>query len=121
MLITVRGCAGVAAPSIAALFRHDGSTDATTVRFNFSESCHILHLHVVGGMRTGSSTNFAVDLCARRVGRIQENCRLHFAASDRRATRDGDFKMRVLVPPQQVALCFRTMNYELREQTGAFS
>ena len=93
----------------------------TTVRFNFSESCHILHLHVVGGMRTGSSTNFAVALCARRVGRIQENCRLHFAASDRRATRDGDFKMRVLVPPQQVALCFRTMDYELREQTGAFS
>jgi hypothetical protein len=76
-------------------FGHDGSIGGASTRVEDNSNRPTFQQATICTwwckLRPGSSTDSAIDQCARRVGNIQNNGKLHSAASGRHATRGGDW------------------------------
>jgi hypothetical protein len=79
-------------------FGHDGSTGGTSIRLEDSSSISAsYHFKSDVYMKQGSSTDSAIDQCAHRVGRIQNNRKLNSAAPGRRGMHRWFFIQQVAV------------------------
>ena len=99
-------------------FGHDFATAGTSARLivpTFQQAAIIVRAWWCT-LRPGSSTDSAMSQCARRVGRIRNNGKIHSAASGSRATRGGD--MPCWFNTYQVTAWFR--EFAFREHKGAF-
>ena len=87
-------------------FGHDGSIGGASTRVEDNSNRPTFQQATICTwwckLRPGSSTYSAIDQCARRVGNIQNNGKLHSAASGRHATRGGDWGCIVVNTQQAV-------------------